>query len=71
MFELMWNTFPKDGKHGCVHYLNLNGDLVQDTILMDVNLCQDLNPATIKIRGMDKPAVVKSVNADGEEVILG
>lgn len=66
MFELSWKK--PDGT--VVHYWNLNGELVQNTILMDIERCPDLNPATIRIRGMDKPAKAYVVNSDGERVTI-
>lgn len=64
MFELSWKK--TDGTE--IHYWNLSGNLVQNTILMDVALCPDMDASTIKIRGQRVPARAYFVNDDGETV---
>lgn len=64
MFELSWKK--PDGTE--CHYWNLSGELVQNTILMDVKRCRDLLPETIKIRGQRIPARAYFINADGEKI---
>lgn len=64
MFELSWKKTAGTE----IHYWNLSGNMVQNTILMDVALGSDMDPATIKIRGQRVPARAGFVDAGGETV---